>query len=155
MTVYNPLTKNISDDFLTFWVQAWKQSHSTILWPIQGSSMEPFLKIGDTIEIIACPLEKLRIGDVIVFIYQNRIIAHRLLYYDYCHGQWRGREQGDACQQGIWLQSSDFIGKVCSIQRSGYKINLQNFTWKMYNRILGYYGLIKIILRKIRSKIFV
>lgn len=133
---------------LEVWVSCWKQGTTSIQWPVVGHSMEPFLQAGDCVEIIPCSVSQLKIGDVIAFIQQGKLVVHRLLYSRVQHGQWQGREQGDDCTQGTWIQASALVGKVKNILRGNQTIQLQNGLFPIYNRMLGYYMLCKLIAKK-------
>jgi signal peptidase I len=50
--------------------------------PVYGLSMFPFYLPGDVIRVRKVSFENLKKGDVIVFVQNNRLVAHRLLSID-------------------------------------------------------------------------
>jgi hypothetical protein len=59
---------------------------------IEGTSMEPLLVAGETVRVEPCRPEDLRVGDLVAFERDGRVILHRVLR--------RGARTGDVTEKG-------------------------------------------------------
>lgn len=92
--------------------------------PLGGSSMWPFLRQGD-IGLIRPPGKEtsFRIGDILVFMGPQRLIAHRLVKRTYMHGKAMYNTRGDACLSCDFpLKSQDILGTLISVDRKGQTV---------------------------------
>jgi hypothetical protein len=104
--------------------------------PVVGNSMTPMLKEGDIIGIRPSEAESTDRGDIVVR-WNNELITHRVIYalenQIYTKGDSRH-----------WIDppcvTEDILGKVRFIDRSGYRIDLNDLRWKVINRSIGWIG---------------
>jgi signal peptidase I len=85
----------------------------------RGESMRPLFRPGDRIEFVPCRIEKLRCGDVIIFVppeKQERVV-HRVV----SKGPEGIRTQGDANPRldAGELRQEDIVGRAVSVERNG------------------------------------
>jgi len=82
---------------------------------VKGSSMEPFLKDGDVIEVVRASRPDLLPGQLLVFLCRGSVMVHRLLD---C-GTDRFLEKGDAQSLGVWQPWPEALGVVLAVTREG------------------------------------
>ncbi len=90
-------------------------SSTPVVIRVKGTSMAPFLRDGDTAEVVRAAPDTVGRGDILVFVRSGEITAHRLL-------SWRGDrflEKGDAQSQGNWHGWPSTLGVVRRIRRDG------------------------------------
>jgi hypothetical protein len=82
-----------------------------LILPVLSGSMSPSIPLGCRIEIKPCPADQCRLGDVMVYMDEGRLVAHRLL--------WRvGRflyTKGDANAFGHWIGSAQVKGLIVGV----------------------------------------
>jgi len=80
--------------------------------PLLTGSMVPAIPVGASLRITMSPTAPCRVGDVIVFLQDNRLIAHRILLVLRA-GPWSWLlEKGDANPLGRWRRDADVRGRV-------------------------------------------
>lgn len=85
---------------------------------MQGFSMYPTLREGDTGIVEKWDLEDLNLGDIVVFKANNKLVAHRLIKIELRHGVRWFIAKGDKNNHTDELFTSDaFVGKMTSFQR--------------------------------------
>jgi signal peptidase I len=84
-----------------------------------GWSMMPALWPGDILEIESVGSKFVSLGDVILFIREGRLFAHRVVSkVEDCHGNFSFTTQGDAMPEpDLPISETAFLGKVCRIDR--------------------------------------
>ena len=79
-----------------------------LILPVLSGSMRPAIQVGSRIRIAAASAPECRVGDVVVYIDEERLVAHRVL--------WRmaGRlfVKGDANRHGHWVPPGRVKGIV-------------------------------------------
>lgn len=92
----------------------------------RGSSMGPFIKDGDVLEV--APLGKgwVRLGDVLlVEAGDGRWLAHRVIKTRRRNGERWFLLKGDACPDPDgWFDTKHFLGRVLIVDRGGRQIDL-------------------------------
>ena len=95
-----------------------------------GPSMNPLLKSGDRLQIVSCDLDKIRVGDVVVFISPDNgsKVVHRIISVN-LDGI---RTRGDNCNyQDDWvLRREHILGRVVSAQRGKRR-------WRVFGGAMG------------------
>lgn len=75
---------------------------------VSGSSMEPALRNGDTVEVVRTTRHELRRGDLVVFERAGEVTVHRFL----ARKGDRFLEKGDAHALGAWHPWPEVLGRV-------------------------------------------
>lgn len=109
------------------------------LWlKVSGRSMSPTIKSGEKILIKLVELEQIKIGDIVVYKTNDKLISHRIIFI----GHLRFTIKGDS--ELVW-RSCDYnsiLGKIVSIEKhDGRIINLETRTWRVMNYIIAIYSL--------------
>lgn len=89
---------------------------------VEGNSMRPILKPGDTIEISKKKIYK--IGDIVVFKEKDNRIVHRIIAYDQEHLITKG---DNVCYSDLPIMYEDIMGKVSSVDKGGKKYGTELF----------------------------
>nr|MEE4269327.1 hypothetical protein [Candidatus Krumholzibacteria bacterium] len=83
----------------------------SLILPVLSGSMGPQIPLGCRIEIRPGPADQCRLGDVMVYMDEGRLVAHRLLWrvgpYLYT--------KGDANAYGHWIGSSQVKGLIVGV----------------------------------------
>ena len=123
-----PVQRSILDAVLEVWTQAGKQHYI----PITGRSMFPLIRDGDHV-LVAHGCVDVRRGDVIVFRYEGKLIAHRVIYV--AEGGHTFITKGDnVLQFDPPLSANEVVGRVLTIKRGERQMSLDTAVW----RILGW-----------------
>jgi hypothetical protein len=140
------------NSYLVEAIQTCSDQHSEgeLKLKVNGTSMSPFIKLGDTVFAKREPLATLAIGDVLVFTRENDIVTHRLVRIGsdgyYCKGD-------NTHIPDPVVRDEQIIGKVFAIERAGKRIALDGEGWKNRNRILGRFGNIEAQLYEMADRI--
>jgi hypothetical protein len=87
---------------------------------VTGSSMEPFLKEGDRVELVRAEPASLGAGMIVAFRREDGVVIHRLL----AARPDRLLEKGDAQGLGCWRPWPPAVGRALAVWRSGRKEDL-------------------------------
>ena len=113
---------------------AWGQAGRRIRWPVEGSSMWPMLRTGDTV-IVAHGIQPFRPGDILLYRAGERLVLHRLLR----------RQAGDLLVlAGDTLPYSDpaiplaaVLGRAVAVEAGGLAYSLDSRAARLAGRILA------------------
>ena len=121
----------------------WKKSGKDRTVRIEGTSMKPFIKDGNSITFTSLSnWEDLKIGDIAVFHGQSGLIAHRIVGRIKKDGKTWFNEKGDNRFYPTVIPEDVIIGKVTEIDKDDIKIDLTAYNWSCINRFLGYYWVV-------------
>ena len=124
--------KSVQDPILEAVLDVWTLAGEKHYIPIAGRSMLPLIKNGDHVLVVhGCA--DVRCGDVVVFRYEGKLIAHRVLQiYKDIAGHHIFITKGDnASRCDPPLSSSEIVGRVLSIRRGGKEMSLDTPFWRM------------------------
>ena len=111
-------------------LEGWEQAGAQHWVPIEGQSMRPLLRAGDSV-LVAHRRDGIRPGDVVVFRQKGRLVAHRVLRI--ANGD-AGRillTKGDSVHRSdAPVSAQEIVGRVVSIQRDGRRIRLDTAGWR-------------------------
>jgi len=102
---------------------------------IDGESMRPTLRMGDIVILQSFPVNRLRIGDLLVMQRGNDLVTHRLVAVR-ADGWYT---KGDASTT-LDTPASDsmILGRVEAIERGGSSWSTQTKSWMILNRFIGW-----------------
>ena len=104
---------------------------------LSGFSMFPFLKEGDVALIKKVEIHTLKLGDVIVFKQDQKMIAHRLMEINKNGAHYTLTTKGDTSKQNDPLFSeADYVGKIISFNRREKNITITTKFYKLYGKIM-------------------
>lgn len=128
--------KNKEDNLhLHDFVEALLDNDVTLEIKMQGYSMFPVLKDGDTAIVEKCKSDKVKLGDLLVFRYKGKFIAHRLMKITHENGKQYFLAKGDNNKHYDPLfDEKEMIGKILStkikaktIKNNTLKRNFQKY----------------------------
>jgi len=112
-------------------------SESEFKLKVNGTSMSPFIQLGDYIFVKHEVQDSFSPGDVLVIIRENDIVTHRLINMfaeEYiCKGD-------NTYISDPPVKREQIFGKVIAIEREGKRISMDERQWKTRNKILGCLG---------------
>lgn len=105
--------------------------------PVSGNSMRPFLLPGDQVLLRQIPIKRLRIGQIVLGLYQDSFILHRLIKIKNKHLVLAG--DGNYKQVEI-LQKSNYLAVALEAYRKNKKKPLPlNHKTNLRKGVLWYY----------------
>lgn len=124
---------------------------------VNGTSMWPFIKNGDTISIKQKPF-KPSIGKVIAFFTGDQLITHRIVWYrKKDDDMWEVWVHGDSCPRSISkINSNQIIGVIESVKRDG-RVITSPFTgiYRLFTIPIGFLLQLLIIIKSGKNKYLV
>lgn len=118
---------------------------------VQGSSMLPLLRPGDTVCIAPCCPEHVRPGEIIIFQRGNTLITHRVLACSAHSLQTRG----DSCRfSDAPIQAADILGRVVAIERDGSRHPIKQRAWHRLYRVPGMLAMLTMSVQRVRERQF-
>lgn len=109
---------------------------------LSGFSMWPFIKPGDTL-VISHQVEDLKVGDVVVFQRQDKLVAHRVVKLVENESQQTAYQtKGDFNRllDCTALSPEAILGKVIKIKSSSRTISCSSLIWRLLNYIIAVYS---------------
>lgn len=130
-----PQVKAVTD----IWGEIGEWTHSRL----SGFSMWPLIKPGDTV-IIDHRIKNYKLGEIVVFQYRGRLIAHRVVkLIKEKSSEIIYLTKGDHnryLDQSI-LSMKDIVGNVVKINGSNVTIDCSTFLWRTLNYLIAVYSL--------------
>ncbi len=114
---------------------------------VTGRSMHPTIRHGEAVLVAPVNVQSLRFGDVVLYVRNNRLWAHRVIRRRMVSGVWILVTQGDgACRPDPPIAASRVVGRVVAVERSG--------RWhRLDTRGRRYWGLIRYSIRRWRCRL--
>ena len=106
----------------------------------QGTSMEPFLKAGDLVQVETVSPSQLRVGDLIAFQQEGALIVHRFAGWVNRSGTRFLFQKGDNLRGHGLLQPEALVGRVVSVEHGAKKRHLLRGHGLAWNRLLGFWA---------------
>lgn len=109
----------------------WRQAGEEHLIPIIGKSMRPLIQPGNQV-LIKHGFANVRRGDVIVFLLQERMVAHRLLsiYRDGSKTMFVTKGDNNSYFDPP-LDADQVVGRVLRIKRGGRWVSIDTRAWRI------------------------
>lgn len=111
-------------------LEAWEQAGAQHWVPIEGHSMRPLLRAGDSV-LVVHSREGIRRGDVVVFRDKGRQVAHRVLRIVNGDAGSVLSTRGDSVRRSdAPVPAQKIVGRVVAIRRDGRRIRLDTAGWR-------------------------
>lgn len=109
----------LSESEYVLWLIELLKQGKTILAPVRGMSMFPFLFKGDIIKVSPASSHSLKRGDVVVYCMDGKLVAHRLIRRDFSKGVCITRGDGNS-RADVPIPESNIIGVVMGVVSSRF-----------------------------------
>ncbi len=118
--------------------EIWQQTGDLHWLPVQGYSMLPLLRDGDSI-LVTHDLSNMRKGDILVFQRADGLVAHRLIQVVKHSGNSPVYlTKGDNCTYfDAPLAGKDILGRVNSVRKDGRTYDFTAARWQVWNSFLA------------------
>jgi len=127
----------VDSDLLEMWQEVLEKGR-TFRFRALGGSMFPFIRSGDLLTAKAVSPIDLSIGEVLLYQREGRSFVHRLIKKKIMNGTPLFITHGDHLTfSDPTIQSSQILGKVICIERSGRTIHLDTPSQRMWGRFLA------------------
>ena len=84
-----------------------------------GRSMEPLIRAGARVGVVAGPAEDLAVGDLAAFTVGDRTLVHRVIATKREDGRLLLREKGDANPASTWIGAEQVLGRAAWVAAGG------------------------------------
>ncbi len=119
-------------------VAAVVRANGTVHLRVSGSSMLPWVRPGDLLQILHTDPKRTCPGEIILFTRDGRLFVHRVIRKDQRPDWPLVVTKGDALPHAdAPLSGPEFLGRVISIDRGGRRIDLQAPTQIALGRLLS------------------
>jgi signal peptidase I len=96
--------------------------------------MSPFIKDGDVLEIKPVEVSEIKLGDVIFYRTESRIVAHRVIKKVSGNGKAFLITKGDSSPSSDEpVHPEDLLGKVITVERNGSSLRLDTLPARWIN----------------------
>jgi signal peptidase I len=113
------------------------RSFGTVRLRVTGSSMLPAVWPGDTLVILRRNINELRLGDMLLYCREGRLVVHRVVSRSASRGQSGIAVRGDSLsKQDDLVRPSEIFGTVSGIVRNGKYIQPSS-SLKYYQRLIA------------------
>ncbi|MEA1867156.1 MAG: S24 family peptidase [Thermodesulfobacteriota bacterium] len=120
-------------------LELWKEAERPVDVRIEGTSMMPLIRPGDTVSLRLINGDELKkTGDLIAFRQDGCLIVHRFIKQRKINESLWFCQKGDNLSGWSWISEDDMLGRVESIRGLGRKVIYMNTRpWTCINRIMG------------------
>ena len=120
-------------------LELWKEAGRPVDVRIEGASMLPLIRPGDTVSLRLINGDELKkTGDLIAFRQDGCLIVHRFIKQRTINKSLRFCQKGDNLPGWSWISEDDVLGRVESIRGLGRKVIYMNTRpWTWINRVMG------------------
>jgi len=112
---------------------------------VATGSMVPLIRPGDWVSIRLGDADRVRPGDIVAYVQNDRVVVHRLLKVRGQPGCRRFWQQGDALSGWGAFDEDAFLGRIDQIHRGSALLNMDRGAWVLINRGLGMAGMVGIL----------
>lgn len=120
--------------------ELWKEAARVIDVRVEGTSMRPLMRPGDTVSLRLAEASELKTGDLIAFRQDENLIVHRLIRARKLDKSLWLCQKGDNLSGWSWISADKVLGKVESIRGRGKELNMSTRPWTWMNRVMGTLG---------------
>jgi signal peptidase I len=118
------------------WMETY-QKKGRCWWPVSGSSMAPLIHSGDRVLVVSIPVERVRLGDIIVFRRNGELIVHRVLKKLRTADNFRFMEKGDGTHMSGLAGGDTIVGRVSMIEGKVKRLNLNSPLSRLTSLVLS------------------
>lgn len=115
----------------------WKEAGRVIDVKVEGTSMRPLMRPGDTVSLRLTDGSVLKTGDLIAFWQDGNLNVHRLIRRRNIDKSVWLCQKGDNLSGWSWISTDEVLGKVESIRGRGKQIDMNTRPWTWINRVMG------------------
>lgn len=102
---------------------------------VNGSSMRPFIKPGDYVEIQPFDAPKVGVGDIVCF--GKPVTCHRVIRKTRKNNRLYVIEKGDNQLTGTHVPAGEISGRVAAIRKGDRTLNIRSPWWLLLNRFIA------------------
>ncbi|OEU47575.1 MAG: hypothetical protein BA861_04785 [Desulfobacterales bacterium S3730MH5] len=117
--------------------ELWKEAGRPIDVRIEGVSMLPLLRPGDTVSLRLINGDEFKTGELIAFRQDECLIVHRFIKQRKIDKSLWLCQKGDNFSGWSWIPEDDVLGRVESIRGRGDIIYMNTRPWTWINRVMG------------------
>ncbi|MFC1849564.1 hypothetical protein ACFL27_05070 [candidate division CSSED10-310 bacterium] len=107
----------VRKELLPQYISQWRKKNETHLFSFTGASMLPFLRAGDSIQVLFSDSGDIEIGDIVFITTDETVIAHRIIDIKQKDNTQMFLEMGDNGLTPHLISSDQIAGKVMMYQR--------------------------------------
>ena len=115
----------------------WKEAGRPVDVKIEGASMLPLIRPGDTVSLRLINGDELNTGELIAFRQNEGLIVHRFIKQRRIDRSRWLCQKGDNLSGWSWIQEDDVLGRVELIRGRGKVIDMNTRPWTWINRVMG------------------
>jgi len=120
--------------------ELWREAGRVIDVKVEGTSMYPLMRPGDTVSLRLTDGSMLNTGDLIAFWQNGKLIVHRFIKRRWVDKSLWLYQKGDNLSGWSWIPADAVLGKVVSIRGRGKQIDMNSNPWTWINRVMGILG---------------
>ena len=129
-------------------LQAWRRERAVLHVEVRGASMLPLIPREAKLTIESVAPERVRVGDIIVFLHDQGLVAHRVIKILRKKGKIYFLEKGDNALSAHRIPASDLIGVVKEINGEGAHYRFEGAWKRGSNALIGNFGFCLHVLHK-------
>lgn len=100
----------------------------------RGESMHPFIRDGDILKVKPVEVSEIKLGDVVFYRTERRIVAHRVIKKTFNNGKAFLVTKGDSSPSSDNpVYPEDLLGKVVTVKRNGLSLRLDGRLSRLIN----------------------
>jgi len=120
--------------------ELWREAGRMIDVRVEGNSMLPLMRPGDTVSLRLTDGFVLKIGDLIAFWQNGNLIVHRFIRRRKLDKSVWLCQKGDNLSGWSWIPADEVVGRVETIRSRGKQIDMNSNPWTWINRVMGILG---------------
>ena len=93
---------------------------------VVSKSMEPTLRMGDSVYIEPAQAQDIRIGDIAAFETPGGVVIHRIVRTEHTGDSIRLLQMADVDLHASWVEAHAIVGRVVSVRRRHRQFHLQH-----------------------------
>ena len=123
----------------------WSQSGKWVSLSVATGSMRPLIRPGDRVTIRLGDPDRVRSGDIVAYLRNDRVFVHRLMLVWGHRGCRRFWQKGDALSGWGAFDEEAFLGRVEQVHRGSALLDMDRGAWPLINRGLGMAGMARMM----------
>jgi signal peptidase I len=120
----------------------WKEAGRMIDVKVEGNSMRPLMRPGDTVSLRLTDGSEFKTGDLIAYKQDGKLIVHRFVKQRNIDKSLWLCQKGDNLSDWSWISEGEALGRVEAIRGRGKQIDINTRLWTRINRVMGISGLL-------------